>query len=395
MSSYPLATLGPTIDSTGISIPAYNDVYQSLIASFQLIYGTDIYIAPDSQDGQLLALFAQAMTDSNQAAVAVFQSFSPSYAQGAGLSSLVKINGLVRQIASNSTAVGTVLGVAGSIITNGVVSDTNGNLWNLPATVTIPSAGTVTVTVTAQQAGAIVAPAGAINTIYNPQLGWQSFVSTTDAVVGAAVETDAALRQRQSNSVALPALGIKEAIYSAIGNVPGVTRWTIYENATGSTDSNGVPAHSFDAIVQGGTVAAIAGAIALRKPPGIQTFGATSQTVYDNLGFPIVINFDVLAQIQIYFGITIKALAGYTSTTAADIQNAVANFINSLAIGEDVYAGQIRGVASLITLAEGQTFYVSTLTLGTSPSPSGTSDIAILFNQAAACSPSNVAITVT
>ncbi len=395
MPTYPLATLAPTIDQYGITAPTYNDIYQSLIASFQSIYGSDIYISPDSQDGQWLAVLAQAQHDSNQAAIAVYQSQSPSYAQGAGLSSLVKINGLTRQIATNSTAVGNVVGTVGTIVTNGVVEDANGNLWNLPASVTIPSLGTIAVTVTAQNQGAIFAVSGTINKIYNPQLGWQSFTSTSDAVPGAAVETDAALRARQSSSVALPALGIKESIFSSIGNVSGVQRWTVYENPTATTDVNGVPAHSFDVIVEGGTVTDIATTIAARKPPGIQTYGGTSYTVYDALGLPVVINFDVLGVVQTYYNITIKALGGYVGTYAADIQNAVTAFINSLGIGEDVYVPQVSAVASLINLPEGQTFKVTSVALGTAPSPVGASDIAIAFNQAASVLPANITITVT
>lgn len=394
MATYPLATLAPTIDLTGISAPSYNDVYQSLIAIFQSIYGSGIYIAPDSQDGQWIAALAKAINDSNQAAVAVFQAFSPVYAQGAGLSSLVKLNGLVRSTATNSTAVGNVVGQAGTIISNGVVQDANQNLWNLPTTVTIPTGGSIAVTVTAQKAGNIVAPSGTINKIYNPQLGWQSFTSTADAVPGAAVETDAALRVRQFNSTALPALSIVEAIYAAIGAVPGVTRWWVYMNDTATTDANGIPAHSICAVVQGGTVAAIAAAINSKKSPGAQTYGTTSATVYDANGLSTVINYDILSLTQVYFAITIKALPGYVATTATAIQNAVAAFINSLTIGEDVYMSQAYAEAALPGQTIGQSFYIQTFYLGLASNPTGTANLTIAFNAAAACSAANVIVTV-
>jgi len=392
---YPLATLGPTVNSAGISSPQYSDIYQSLIASFQLIYGADIYITPDSQDGQFLAIIARAIYDSNSAAVALFQGFSPAFAQNANLSSLVKINGLTRNTATNSTAVGDVTGTVGTVIAGGVVKDASGNLWNLPATVTIPGAGTITVTVTAQQAGAIVAGIGIINQIYNPQLGWQGFTNTTAAVAGAAVETDAALRARQIISTALPALGIKESIYSAIGAVPGVFRFTVYENDTATADTNGIPAHSIAAVIQGGTVADICNAIYAKKPPGIQTHGSTSLTVYDNFGLPVTIKYTVLTNISIYFAITIKALPGYVSSTGTVAVQALSDFINGLLIDEDVRYSQSIAAASLINQTIGQSFYIVSLTLGTAPGPVGITDIAIAFNQAAVCTPSNIALTVT
>lgn len=394
MPTYPLATLAPTVDMTGISAPSYTDIYQSLVASFQAIYGSGIYISPDSQDGQWLAILAKAISDSNQAAVAVFQAFSPTYAQGAALSSLVKLNGLLRSVATNSTAVGTVIGVAGTIITNGVVQDANNNLWNLPASVVIPVGGSISVTVTAQKQGSIVALSGTINKIYTPQLGWQSFTSTGDAVPGMPIETDAALRSRQSVSAALPALGIRDAIYAAIGNVVGVTRLAVYENDTGITDANGIPAHSLSAVVQGGSSADIGAAIG-RKPPGAQTYGTTPVVVYDTYGLPTTINYFQLASVQIYFAVTIKALPGYVSTTGAALVAALVDFVNSLEIGEDVYAAQTQAAASLIGSAIGQTFYITSFTLGLSAAPVGTANLVIAFNEAAACSAANVGLTVT
>lgn len=395
MPTYPLATLAPTIDASGITAPTLSDIYQSLIASFQSIYGADIYIAPDSQDGQWLATLAQAIYDSNQAAIKLFQSFSPTYAQGNELSSLVKINGIKRQTATHSTATGNIVGVVGTVITNGVVKDSSGNLWNLPTTVTIPLAGTIAVTVTAQASGSLVIPAGQINQIYNPQYGWQSFTSTTDSIPGNPVENDAALRTRQSQSTALPALGIKAALFAAVGAVLGVTRYWIYENDTGVTDANGLPPHSITAVVQGGAVADIANAIWSKKPPGIQTNGTTSYTVYDQYGLPSVINYDVLTQTQIYFAVTIKALPGYVSTTGTALIAALVAFVNNLVIGEDVYTSQAQAAASLIGQAIGQTFYITSFTLGTAPAPVGTANIVIPYDSAAACATGNVVLTTT
>jgi uncharacterized phage protein gp47/JayE len=395
MATYPLATLGPTIDASGVSIPTYNDIYQSLIATFQSIYGSSIYVAPDSQDGQFLAAIAQAIFDCDQAAVTIFQSFSPLYSQGAQLSSLVKINGLSRLVPTQSTAVGTVVGVAGTIITNGSVADTAGNIWNLPTTVTIPTGGSISVTVTAQNAGNIAAPAGTINIINTAQYGWQSFVSTSDAVQGTAVETDTALRTRQTLSVDTQAVGILPGMLGAIGNVPGVTRYTAYQNATNSTDANGLPAHSVSVVVAGGTTTAIAAAIQSREWPGMTTYGTTSVTVLNSYGQTEVINYYTLSTVQIYFAITIKTLPGYVSTTGAAIEAALVAFVNSLAIGEDVYQSQAVAAASLINQAIGQTFYIVSLYLGTTAVPTGTSNIVIPFNQAAAMSIGNITFTVT
>jgi len=131
--------------------------------------------------------------------------------------------------------------------------------------VTIPVGGSISVTVTAAVAGNIAAPAGTINIINTAQYGWQSFVSTSDATQGTAVETDAALRTRQSVSVDKQAVSVLNGMTSAIANVPGVTRYKAYQNATNATDANGLPAHSMSLVVAGGTSSAIAAAIQSRE----------------------------------------------------------------------------------------------------------------------------------
>lgn len=396
------------IDQTGIHAPTYQDVYSGLIAQYQAIFGADIYLGNDSQDGQLIGIFAQAIADANNALVANYNAYSPATAQGAGLSSQVKINGLARLVPSNSTAVMALVGQAGTIINNGIVQDSAGNQWALPVTATIGISGTLNVTATCAVPGAVNAQANAITQIVTPTLGWQSATNPLPAVPGSQTESDATLRIRQSVSTAQPANSVIASISAAIGNVVGVGQWMVYENATGSTDANGVPAHSISPIVSGGTVDAIAEAIQSRKPPGIQTYGTTSVVVIDPVGLPITINFFQLAEVQIYVALTIHPLSGYLSTTGALIQNAIAASINAMTIGETVYLSRLYAPATLsgdaATLSSGLnqaqldalsvTYSITTLFIGTAPSPSGTSNIAIAFNASAQSSVADIGLTV-
>src|ERR1700732_3041579 len=112
---YPLSTLSAQVTATGISAPSYNDIISSLVASMQAIFGSDIYLVPSSQDYQMLAIIAAAINDQNQAMIAAYNGFAPSFAQGANLSALVKINGLARQPATSSTAQIVIVGVAGTV----------------------------------------------------------------------------------------------------------------------------------------------------------------------------------------------------------------------------------------------------------------------------------------
>src|SRR5882757_106331 len=138
-----MATVGPTLDATGFFVPDYADIFTQLQSGYLTIYGSDAVLTPDTQDGQFLAIFAQAISDCNNAALATYNAFSLNGAQGAGLSSLVKLVGVRRQVPSKSTDTVTITGTVGQTITNGQVGDNQGQgtIWALPASVTIPNAG--------------------------------------------------------------------------------------------------------------------------------------------------------------------------------------------------------------------------------------------------------------
>ena len=391
-----LTTYACTITPFGITSPSYNDILQSRIAQMQSIFGSDISLQPGDQDFQSLAIWSLAQFDSNQATIAAYNTFMPTFAQGVSLSILVKINGIVRQTASRSTALVTVTGTVGTQILNGVAQDTTGNLWNLPVQVVIPLSGSIDVTAQCQTFGAIGASAHTINQIFNPQLGWNTVDNATGAITGAPVETDAALRQRQTASVALPALTPLQSIAASIAQIAGVTESIVYENPTGTTDSNGIPGHSIAVVAAGGSSTDIAGKIEATKSPGTGTFGTTSVVVIDPQGLPITINYFVLVQTPIFVSLTIKALTGYVSSTGAAIQNAVVDFINSLTIGQAVRISWVQAAAQMISNpAIGETFEVTILTQGITASPVGTVDIIIPFNQQAISIVSNIVLTVT
>ena len=393
MTTYPLPTLAAVVSATGITAPAYSDILASLKASYNGIFGTDAYLEADSQDGQLLAVFAQAIYDSNQTAIAVYNQFSPSTAQGAGLSSAVKINGLARLVASNSTVDVACVGTAGTVLTNALVTDPNGYKWALP-TATIPVGGSITVTSTCTTIGAINAGAGAV-TISTPTRGWQTATFASAASPGNPVEADATLRQRQSVSTALPAQSIIGGVVGAIANTTGVTKYKLYENDTGTADSNGVPAHSMCAVVQGGDAVAIATAIAQKKTPGTGTYGSTTEVIVDPVGVPVTINFYRPSLATIDIAITIKALTGYTSATGTAIIAALVAYINSLGIAaNNGLLSRSALYAAAYSVANSNTFNITTLNISIDPASPTSADLTIGFNVLPISATGNVALTV-
>ncbi len=313
------------------------------------------------------------------------------------LTSNVKINGIARKAATNSTVDLLLAGTAGTTITNGSVKDSNNVIWNLPVTVSIGVDGTLTVTATCANSGAVAALAGTITTINTPTRGWTSVTNPTAATVGEPAENDTQLRLRQGQSVALPSITPFEAVDGAIANVAGVTRHKLYENDKGTTDSNGLPPHSISAIVDGGDATEIAQAIRGNKGQGTTPYGKTIVTVPDKYGNPHDVGFSRSTDVPIYGHITLKAFTGYTSQIGTQIQQAVADYINGLTIGDSVLLSRIYSPANLGVVSGGNArFYdITELLIGKSSGSVAAANVDISYDESASCKTENIALTVT
>lgn len=384
----------PTIDAAGIRAPQFADILTWLQDQYRAIYGADVYLEADSQDGQFLALVAAAINDSNTACIEVYNSFSPATAQGHALSLNVKLNGIRRLVPTASTVDLLLGGTVGTTITGGLVTDADGTQWRLPDTVTIPGTGSITVTATCVKLGAIEAAAGTITKIATPTFGWQTVTNPSAAVPGSPVETDAALRVRQSRSVAVPSQSIFEGIVGSVANLAGVTRLRGYENDSYTPDANGVPGHHIALIVEGGDVAAIANTIAVKKTPGTGTAGDVVQSVADIFGGSHIIRFSRPTVADIKVALTIQARTGYSSAILPRIRQAIADYLNNLSIGESVLYSKLFVPANLGNDSVGMTYAITAMTIARDAGAFGSSNITLAFDEAAACDIADIAITV-
>jgi len=380
------------IDATGFHYSDYPTVLAYFKDSYRSIYGADVYLEADSQDGQWITIQAQAVYDAIALAASVYNSFSPGTAQKDALSRNVKINGIKRKIPSASSVDLYIVGEAGTEILDGLAEDQAGNKWALPASVIILPTGDVTVTATAVVEGSIQAPAGTVTKIATPTRGWQTVTNVGAASPGAPVESDPELRLRQTQSTALPSRTVNEGIVGAIANLTGVTRLRLYENDTKVTDADGVPANSIAVVVEGGDSTEIARTMALKKTQGGFTFGSVAVTVPDIYGLPTVIRFSRPIYDTVNTALTIKALTGYTATIGDAIKKAVSDYQNSVAIGGG--AGRSVEWGDAITAANsvggGVTYKIVSLAM-----TGGTPDVAVAYNHAAQATPANVTLTVT
>ncbi|SFT43667.1 Uncharacterized phage protein gp47/JayE [Kosakonia arachidis] len=341
----------------------------------------------------MVSLMSLAIHDANNTAIAVYNSYSPSTALSDALSRNVKINGIARKGETRSTVDLILSGTTGTTITNGSVKDANGIIWNLPSTTIIDGNP---VTATCNTTGAVAALAGTVTGINTPTRGWTSVNNPQAATVGTAAETDAELRIRQSQSVALPSLTPFDAVDGALANISGVTRHKLYENNTGSVDVNGLPAHSISAIVDGEDATTIAQTIRGKKGQGVATYSKTTIQVPDIYGNPHNISFSRPVDVPVYVAITVQVFIGYTSQIGEDIKQAVADYINSLLIGDSVLLSRIYSPANLGVVSGGNArFYdITDLLIGKSVGSVAAANINIAYDEAASCSTENISITV-
>lgn len=383
--------VAPQLTANGPVVPSYATYQQALIQAYLSIYPANASLSPSDADYQWISNVALMLSDLVQFAVAVLNSFGLTSNSGVGQDAQYANLGIQRLPATSSTVSVTLGGTSGTTITNGTVYDQNGNIWNLPASCTVGS----TVTATAQQPGPISAAPGTVTGIGTPTAGWTSVTNAAAASPGTNYETDAAFRARAVVSTLLPSQTTFNATLAAVAAVPGVTRSTGYNNPNDTADGYGNPPHSITMVVQGGDQTAIATAIYDNYGLGAKTNGTTTVNVTDpQSGQVQPISFDIATETQIYVTLNVAPLAQpITTATQSTIQNAIVAYLTSLNIG------QVVSIAALYATAMAQAgnlaqpnFSVISIAAGTTPSPTGTSDIVIAFNAVATSQAANVVV---
>ncbi|KMO85838.1 hypothetical protein AB840_11195 [Megasphaera cerevisiae DSM 20462] len=378
-----MAYTAPYIDSAGLHLASYEDILAYLESEMKSIYGDDIYLGTDSQDYQMISIFASMLNDISQVLQIVYNNRSPKTAVGTGLDSIVKLNGIVRKSASYSTCVLTLTGTSGTVISSGTCTDTNGYKWELPTDTTLT--GTTTeVTATCETIGAIEAAIGTITTISTPQKGWTAVTNDVAAVTGTAVETDTEIRARQSTSVALPSQNMTDGVIAGIQEISNVDRYKVYENDTNAADTNGIPGHSIAAVVEGGTDASVAEQVFLRKGPGCGTYGSSSATYTQTDGTQNTVYFSRPTYESIDITVTITKGTGYTSAVGDNIISYLKSYMAALDIGDNVsITGLMATALQAITDTSKPSFSLTSIQIAKTGGTLGTSDIAIEYNQIA------------
>jgi uncharacterized phage protein gp47/JayE len=241
----------------------------------------------------------------------------------------------------------------------------------------------------AEDAGPLPQQANTITKIVTPILGWDSVTNPIAATEGQLRETDEELRLRFRNSKFERATNTLDAMYSALQGVEGVEQVIIYENDTNVTDGNGVPAKSFLPIIVGGLSLDIANAIWDNKPVGILSFGNTTVNIDDIQGFPHAVSFQRPEPVVIYITMDLTTDSLFPGNGIDQIKaELISYFESNIGVGQDVVYSRLFTPINKVAGHQ-----VNSLTIAKTPSPVGTSNIVIDFDEIASLSNVNIIIT--
>jgi uncharacterized phage protein gp47/JayE len=377
------------LDENGLKIKRLPDIKDEIEDDYRNIAGNDVNLDPQSTQGQEVAIWSNSISDFWQELENLYNSFDPNAAFGIPLDRLVAINGIKRKPATYSTSVITITGTSGTIIPAGssvASSLTQGKIFTSLEDVTIPISGTLDNIFQSNEIGEITAPAGSLNIIETPVLGWSSAINNADASLGSDNETDSALRFRRAQSTALAATNIIDSLYSALFSINSVLDAVIFNNPTNVTSPEGVPAHRYMPIIDGGLDDEIANAIYLNHTTGDKSFGSVIVPYLNSRGQQINVEFERPIDVDIYVELTISTTSQFPSDGEDQIKQAIVDYgrgeftqdncDDGFKISEDVIYSRLFTPINSVCGHD-----VVQLLIGTTPSPALTGNIPINFNE--------------
>lgn len=346
-----------SLSSTGLITSTQAELLANYTAAFQSIYGSSVNLSSDTPDGQMINLFIQSVLDLQDLLTQIYNSFDPDNAIGVILDQRVAINGIQRQAGTYSTTNITIVtsqsvnlyGLDQTVQPVFTVADNSGNQWNLMVTQTGVGPGTVVALFESATPGANQTIPNTITTPVTVVLGVTSVNNpTTYATLGINEESDANLKVRRQQSVALSAQGYLSSILAAVENVTGISSAYVYENTGDTTNGFGMPGHSIWVIIAGAAASAsIANAIYTKRNAGCGMYGSITYPVTQVDGSSFNILWDNVAAENIFISFNAASIDGINAPNIAAISaGLVTNFVPS--VYQEVNVNTLATKAQLI-----------------------------------------------
>ncbi len=368
-------------------------------------------VQPTSPTGVQNGIVAKAVSEVWELAGALYNGMDPDGAVGDQLTNLSLITGTLREAATKTQVVGCTLSLnntfadapVGTMIANvagnSLAQFTNKTLVQYPGG---SPPQPVTVDFQAVSPGPVACPDHTLTVITSALTGWISITNPTAGVLGSNIQSDPSLRILRNEELQAAGSTSAAAIRSDVlaqmqpptVSAPTLSCGVLY-NDTDITDINGLYPHSIEVIAYapGSTSdddVALCTLILDDKAAGIQTYSGngTYKQIIDSQGNTIDVFYTRPTDVPIYVDITVvPADVGYAGDTA--VADALAAFIATLLPGDDVIAERLKAAAfNAVGVVD-----ITAFTLGTAPSPGGTTNLAMTIRQLATLDSGDVTVT--
>jgi uncharacterized phage protein gp47/JayE len=381
------------LDSTGLQIPTVEEILAELTAEQRTTILATLNTSADSLMGEINGIFAAKIREAWEALQVAYHGFDPDAVEGFLLDKLCAITGTVRDSATFGTVEMSVVLTIGTTLISGThfasVFDEPSNRWTPVADFTAPATGAHAVAFRAETVGNHPANALTITTIATPVFGWSDASNLLDADAGREADTDLQLSVRREEELRAAGSATVDAIRADLLDREEILQCRVFENPTDFVDADGLPPHSFEALVHDEGVLAddvIAQIVWDTKPAGIATHGAVLAEATDSLGNAHEVRFTRPTEREVWIVATpfadsgVYAISDLPALNVAIQEEIVALNESELLAGRDVIAARINEV---IMSHPGIFDLFSTTKLGFAPVPVGTTNLVITSREIA------------
>lgn len=379
------------ITDKGFVRPSYDEILQAQINRAKVLLGDDIDTSEESVLGKFIRINVFDLNICYETLEDLYYSSFPNTARGQSLDRLGPFAAVSRNQATQARIEVKIKGTVGESVPSAFLLKSDKTSFYVVNDYTIDSNGEVVAIANCVDDGTV----GNISNgerldIQNPRMGIDSVEFIRIVQNGEELESDKDFRIRFANSLAGAGSSTESAIKGAIYRVPLVDGVSVIDNNSDTASS--IPPHSFACYVLApeSQYDEIAKAIFDKKPLGIQCIGDIERTVYDAWGKPHTVKFFATSKADLKISMQIKTNQYFESSGISQIKDNIANFINNLANGSDVYYtsvfGYIHNVTGVVSVVD-----LKICKIGQTP---GNSDIAIGEQEIARIDVSNISVEV-
>lgn len=314
----------------GFNPKSSEEIQADLDSAWRTAFGSGVDTSDDSPDGNIIGIFTDRFSELWEGMKAIYDGAFPESAAGVALNRVAALSpGITRKTPTKSLVNVVLSGTPATNIPAGSRARVAGSdvLFETTALVVLNGVGLAMATMTAVETGPRHAPANTLTVIDTPVAGWAAVTNANDQfLLGTDLEKDPAFRARRDQSMRVNGSSSEDAIRASIlDRDPNVTSCRVFVNESDNT-VDGMPPHSIEAVVLGGTDGTIAQVIYEAKPAAQPTTGNTTSGAVDSIGNAKTIKFSRPVDQLAYIIVNVTCTKNAPENAAFVITEAIADW---------------------------------------------------------------------